>query len=287
MASKADSIARRLNSAPVVTNQKEYENYLSSKNTTSSKPTTTTSNAYKNTSNDFYTKYSDEIRGIADYNNVDLSVGKAMFTANLNNSLMGINNPNGAYKGGGVVDSNRWNEMVSDWSNLKNEATKSASNKTTRDIYGREVSGSDLIDPNYTGMLGAINRASGKTSNTNNASLNQPTYTVTQQPYVINQGINPNDFNNMIGEIGTQFGNALASVNNNLSDAIMNMGQSFGSSLDNLANTLGGLSFATQGINGEEIYKTGNGTYLATFNGKAVEISEDDYIKWMTQINGF
>lgn len=253
----------------------------------SSSNKSSSSNAYKSASNDFDTKYANEIRGIADYNNVDLSVGKEMFTANLNNALMGIDNPNGAYKGGGVVDSDRWNEMVNDWSNLKNEATKSASSKTTRDSYGREVSGSDLIDPNYTGMLGAINRASGNTSNTNNASLNQPMYTVTQQPYIINQGINQSDFNNMMSQMGTQFGNALASVNNNLSDAIMNMGQSFGSSLNNLASTLGGLSFATRGINGEEVYKTGRGTYLATLNGKAIEISESDYINWMIQLTGF
>lgn len=45
---------------------------------------------YDGTSADFNTKYDQQIRGIASANEVDMSVGREMFTANLNNSMMGL-----------------------------------------------------------------------------------------------------------------------------------------------------------------------------------------------------
>ena len=223
---------------------------------------------------DYSNQYNDALLNIYEKNKVDNSVLRNMFTSDILNR----NNTDPDYQRYG--DFEITDEMISGYNNAYDENMRQLTTKYNNFDDNKKNSREGQL------YLDAINRASGNTSNTNNASLNQPMYAVTQQPYVINQGINPNDFNNMMGEMGTQFGNALTSVNNNLSDAIMNMGQSFGSSLNNLANTFGGLSLATQGTNGEEIYKTGNGTYLATLNGKAIEINENEYINYMSQLTG-
>lgn len=264
-----------------------------SNKTSNTSKSTGSSKDYRDTSNDFNSKYDAQIRGIAEANGVDMSVGREMFTSNLEGGLQGVQfDP---YKGGGVATN--WDEMVNDWSNLKNAAITSTNQegRTVTNSYGREVNTSDLL-PTGSGYgtttgssdpkLDAIIRGQGGVNNT--ITDTYPTaQQYNQQPYIINQGYNVNDVNNMMGQMGQQVGNMLSNYNNNLSQAIMNMGQSFGSSLDSLASTLGGLSFATKGINGEDVYKTGKGSYLATFNGKAIELSEDDYVKWMIELNGF
>lgn len=268
MASKADSIAKRLNSAPVVTNQKEYEDYLSSKNNTSKNtniPTkkTVTSSAtsgrtssgltwakdakeetdpYRKANNDFNTKYSDQIKSIADYNNVDLSVGREMFTSNLEGGLQGVQfDP---YKGGGVATN--WDEMVNDWSNLKNAAIASTNQKgrTVTNSYGREVNTSDLL-PKST----AINNKIG--------TLSAPT----------------NEYDAMIDAISN--GNPLANPIDSRN-----------------ANTISNIPkdaelFTQVTPDGGGIKKTKDGKYVVEGNGGSAEIKEVDVIDWFEQLYGF
>lgn len=85
---------------------------------------------------EFTTKYKKEIEGISKYNNVDLSVAKSMFQANLKNQ-------NGTYKGGGVAEN--WGEMTKDYNNLVEDAKESIKGKTTRNASGETVNQEDLI----------------------------------------------------------------------------------------------------------------------------------------------
>lgn len=84
---------------------------------------------YNLTSKEFKEKYNSQIVGIALKNNVDMSVATNMFQANLNNSNMGTLNASNNYQGGGVVQSNEWETMKSDYKNLKEVATKETKDK--------------------------------------------------------------------------------------------------------------------------------------------------------------
>lgn len=77
---------------------------------------------FKSANQNFTDKWDANIRGISDYEGVDLGVAKEMLYTNL------INN-NGNYKGGGVVDDATWNAMRADA-----QAILSAANTAT---YGK------------------------------------------------------------------------------------------------------------------------------------------------------
>lgn len=85
---------------------------------------------YKDKDKEFSTKYKKEIEGISKYNNVDLSVAKSMFQTNLDQQR-------GIYSGGGVAEN--WGEMVEDYKNLKDLATKESKDRVTTNSKGQKV----------------------------------------------------------------------------------------------------------------------------------------------------
>ena len=91
---------------------------------------------FENLNSEFNNKYNQQIQAIARYNGVDMSTATAMFTSNLDNN-------NGNYKGGGVA--NNWDEMVSDYKNLKQSATKDTLSRDFYDVNGNKMSGADLL----------------------------------------------------------------------------------------------------------------------------------------------
>lgn len=329
MASKAQAIADRLNSAPIATSQKEYDAYLSSKNNTlknTNTPTkkTVTSSAtsgrtssgltwakdakeetdpYRKASNDFNSKYDAQIRGIAEANGVDLSVGREMFTSNLEGGLQGIQfDP---YKGGGVATN--WDEMVNDWSNLKNAAITSTNQdgRTVTNSYGREVNTSDLLPTgvnygNTTGSgdpkLDAIIRQQGLTYNDGAYSVQQ----YNQQPFVINQGYNINDVNNMMGQMGQQVDDIESMTQNGMVVSPMGMrteqmenqliANHLSKSLESSGISINGEldidSNVSIGQNGESMYKTNQGYFATTKDGHAIKIDEDNYNNMLMSMYG-
>jgi len=76
--------------------------------------------SYDQASKAFGNKYAKEIAGIADYNDADLSTGRLMFEANLNNNA-------GTYGGGGKAEN--WDEMLADWNTLKGLASTSSKSR--------------------------------------------------------------------------------------------------------------------------------------------------------------
>lgn len=104
---------------------------------------------FKDTESSFYDKYAKQIAGISNTEKingqpVDLSVAKAMFTANLNNK-------NGDYKGAGVAEN--WGEMLTDHKNLKDVATNEVMNsgRKTNNAQGQSMDISELLSRPTTG----------------------------------------------------------------------------------------------------------------------------------------
>lgn len=75
--------------------------------------------SYTRSRSDFNTKYDDIIKSLATYNNVDMSVAEEMLKTNLDQNK-------GIYAGGGVIPTEKWNEMLNDYKTLKDSATISA-----------------------------------------------------------------------------------------------------------------------------------------------------------------
>ena len=92
---------------------------------------------YKQADKEFTEKYKAQIEGISKYNNVDMSVAKSMFQANLKNN-------DGTYKGGGVATN--FDEMRKDYDKLVISAKDSIVGKTTTNARGETVSQEDLAN---------------------------------------------------------------------------------------------------------------------------------------------
>lgn len=71
---------------------------------------------FRKSDSEFSKKYDEVIKKIATYNGVDMSVGIEMFKTNLDQSLRGNPAP---YKGGGVIPTEQWKEMLEDYKALK------------------------------------------------------------------------------------------------------------------------------------------------------------------------
>ena len=78
--------------------------------------------AFKEADKAFEEKYKEVIYKIADHNGVDIGVGTAMFKTNLF-----FDAP--IYAGGGVVESEVWQEMLKDYAALRELAAKSVSSR--------------------------------------------------------------------------------------------------------------------------------------------------------------
>lgn len=71
---------------------------------------------FRKAKHEFVTKYDEVIKEIATYNKVDMSTGAEMFMSNLDEDIKGNKAP---YSGGGVIESDKWKEMVEDYKKLK------------------------------------------------------------------------------------------------------------------------------------------------------------------------
>ncbi len=96
--------------------------------------------SYTRTRSDFNAKYDDIIKSLATYNGVDMSVAEEMLKTNLDQNK-------GIYAGGGVIPTEKWNEMLNDYKVLKDSATISTNDPRsyTRDAMGREVATADIL----------------------------------------------------------------------------------------------------------------------------------------------
>lgn len=161
--------------------------------------------------------------------------------------------------------------MVNDWKNLKQTATTSANKKgrTVTNSYGRSVNTSDLLPTGEgydttTGIgdakLSAINRASG-----------------------VGQQVVPTTYN---GETTLPFDNANVGSGYSFS----NNGQGFVE--NNIGNVGGGnaqnisIPFDMNNPDAGGLYKSGN-KYMIRYQGKDMELSENEYINYISQIEGF
>lgn len=96
--------------------------------------------SYTRTNYDFFNKYKDIIESFSKANNADWTTATEMLKTNLNNNK-------GIYSGGGVIPTEKWNEMLQDYANLKKSATDSTNDPRsyTRDASGKEVATADIL----------------------------------------------------------------------------------------------------------------------------------------------